>query len=168
MKQKKIFNLPYKKISIITHPKSYIHSIIKFENGLIKLIAHDTDMKIPIFNSLFLDNQKKILKTKNIDLKKLNDLNFKKIDRKKFPSTKILKMIPENDSLFETIIISANDELVRLFLDKKIEFNTIQKNLIKFLSKNEFAKYKTIQPKNIKEIIKLNEYVRLKINSKSI
>ena len=77
-------------------------------------------------------------------------------------------MIPKNDSLFETIIISANDELVRLFLDKKIEFNTIQKNLIKFLSKKEFAKYKTIQPKNIKEIIKLNEYVRLKINSKSI
>ena len=49
---KNIFNLDYKKISILIHPKSYVHAIIKFKNGLIKIIVHDTDMKIPIFNSI--------------------------------------------------------------------------------------------------------------------
>ena len=49
---KKIFNLELKKFSIIIHPKSYIHAIVKFKNGLIKLVAHDTDMKIPILNSI--------------------------------------------------------------------------------------------------------------------
>ena len=53
---KNIFNLSYKKIKILIHPNSYIHALIKFNNGLIKLIAHDTTMKIPIFNSLFLNH----------------------------------------------------------------------------------------------------------------
>ena len=31
---KKIFNINYKKIKILIHPKSYIHAILKFNNGL--------------------------------------------------------------------------------------------------------------------------------------
>ena len=49
---KKIFNLNYEKFSIIIHPKSYVHAILKFYDGMIKIIAHDTTMEIPIFNSL--------------------------------------------------------------------------------------------------------------------
>ena len=48
----RIFNIDIKKFEILIHPKSYIHSIIKFINGQIKILAHDTDMKIPIFNSI--------------------------------------------------------------------------------------------------------------------
>ena len=51
---KHLFNLPYDRISILTHPNSYIHAIIKFKNGLVKIIAHDTTMKIPIFNTCLL------------------------------------------------------------------------------------------------------------------
>ena len=54
---KKIFNIPYKKLSIIIHPKSYVHAILKFKNGLTKIIVHDTSMKIPIFNSLYSSNK---------------------------------------------------------------------------------------------------------------
>ena len=60
---KNIFNINYKKISILTHPKSYIHAIVKFENGLTKILAHDPDMKIPIYNSLYNDEQKNFFKT---------------------------------------------------------------------------------------------------------
>ena len=109
---KKIFNINYSKIYIVTHPKSYIHSLIKFENGLIKLIAHDTNMKIPIFNSLYGNNNKIKIHSDDINFSKLNNLEFKNIDVKKFPLIKILKLIPEKHSLFETILISANDELV--------------------------------------------------------
>ena len=168
MEAKKIFNIQYKNISILTHPKSYIHSIIKFKNGLIKIIAHDTSMKIPIFNSLYTEKNNRKIKTDEIDLEKLNNLNFKKVDFKKFPSVKILKNLPNKNSLFETVIVSANDELVNLFLLNKIKFTDISNKLIKFINRPEFIKYKLIQPKKVKEIIDLNKYVRLKINPKSI
>ena len=41
---KKIFNIDLDKFDILIHPKSYIHAIVKFKNGLIKLVAHDTDI----------------------------------------------------------------------------------------------------------------------------
>mgnify|MGYP005722214833 CR=1 FL=1 len=50
---KNIFEIPFKKIEILTHPKSYIHAIIKMKNGLTKIIAHEPDMKIPIYNSIY-------------------------------------------------------------------------------------------------------------------
>jgi 1-deoxy-D-xylulose-5-phosphate reductoisomerase len=56
---KNIFSISYKKIKIITHPKSYIHSIVKEHNGLIKILIHEPNMMIPIHNSIYLDNKKK-------------------------------------------------------------------------------------------------------------
>ena len=53
---KKIFNLNYKQLEILIHPKSYLHAIVKFNNGLSKLLVHDTDMRIPIFNSIYFNN----------------------------------------------------------------------------------------------------------------
>ena len=38
----KIFNINKNKISIIIHPTSYIHAIIFFKGGIIKLLAHNT------------------------------------------------------------------------------------------------------------------------------
>ena len=61
---KKIFNLKYESIRYIGSSSSYVHAIIKFNDGMIKIIAHDTNMKIPIFNSLY-ENQIKILKQIN-------------------------------------------------------------------------------------------------------
>ena len=137
---KKIFNIDYKKIKILTHPSSYIHSIIKYKNGFIKLIAHNTDMKIPISNTLNF-NETSFSDIK-LDIKKLNKLNFKNINTNQFPVTNIIKFLPKNNSLFETVIVTANDELVNLFLNKKITFKQINLKLQKILKKKEFLKFK--------------------------
>ena len=110
----RIFNLDRVKFKILIHPQSLVHAIVKFDNGLTKLLIHDTDMKIPIFNSVY-DNRNKKINNKKIDYSSLNNLSFKSIDLKKFPSIKILKKIPKKISLFETILVSVNDELVDLF-----------------------------------------------------
>ena len=164
---KKIFDIHYKQLSILVHPKSYVHAIVKFSNGLTKVLIHDTNMKIPIFNSLYLNSTKKI-KSKKLDIKVLNNLNFQKVDVKKFPVTKIIKLLPNNPSLFETIIVSANDKLVDLFLKKRIKFIEISQILFKILNYKEFKKYRAIPPKNLAQIEQLSKYVSLKIETLSI
>ena len=164
---KKIFAVDYKKIEILVHPKSYVHAIVKFTNGLIKILAHDTNMKIPIFNSIYPNFQKQI-KTNILDLKNLNNLNFKQIDKRRFPIVKILEILPISESLFETVIVSANDTLANFFLDKKIKFNDIAKILLTILNLREFKKYKKIKPKNIAQIKNLSKYVSIKIKSLSV
>jgi len=166
---KKIFDIEYKDLSILIHPKSYIHAIVKFSDGIIKLIAHDTDMKIPIQNTLYNGFLKKIkIKTKKIDIKKLNNLNLCTVNKKKFPFVDIIKNMPNKTSLYETVLVSANDEYVKQYLNNSIKFTDIHSKLLKFIKKKEFAKYKRISPKNIKDIIKVNNYVRMKISLKSI
>ena len=161
---KKIFNYEYNKLSIITHPKSYVHAIVQFKNGLTKMLIHDTTMIIPIFNTLYPNYEKHITPKKlNFDL--MNNLDFKNIDPKKFPVIKILDFLPKKDSLFETILVAANDELVNLFLQKKINFSDISTNLLKIVKIREFDKFKKIRPKNVGEINKLSKYVSLKVNS---
>ena len=72
------------------------------------------------------------------------------------------------DSLFETVIVSANDKLVKLFLNNKIKFIDISNILIKICSITEFNKFKSIKPRNVEEIQKLNHYVSLKIDTMSV
>ena len=165
---KNIFNVNYNQLSILTHPKSYVHAIIKFNNGLIKFIAHDTDMRIPIFNSLYSASDLKNMKSSKINLNNLNNLNLNDVEIKKFPLIKILSQIPKKNSLFETILVTANDELVNLFLRGQINFLDISKRLLSIVNSQEFEKYKFISPKNVDQILKLNKYVSLKINPKSI
>ena len=161
---KNIFSVSYKKINILIHPKSYIHAIVKFNDGTTNFLAHEPSMKIPIFNTLYLNYLKKI-KSKNLDINILNNLKLKKIDKNIFPVIKILEYLPSKSSLFETVVVAANDELVNLFINKKINFYEISKNILKIINMNEFQKYKKTKPKYIKDIHILSEYVRLKVNS---
>ena len=163
---KNIFDISYNKIKILIHPKSYLHALIKFNNGISKLLIHDTSMKIPIFNTLY--DLEKSFKVKEINLNKLNDLNLSYVNKNKFPMINILNYLPNKISLFETVIVSANDELVNLYLKNKIKYTDISRILIKTLKNHEFRKYKLIKPKNINQIEKLNNYVRLKIKSLSV
>ena len=158
---KNIFDMGYEKISILTHPRSYVHAIIKFKNGLTKIVVHDTSMKIPIFNSLYSSSN--TINSKKIDLKILNNLDFRNVDYKKFPLTKILNTLPEKSSLFETILVSINDKLVQLFLDNRIKYTDISKKMHNMLRLKEFKKYKMIKIKNINEIININRNIKYKV-----
>ena len=158
---KNIFNSSYKKIEILIHPNSYVHAILKFDTGLTKIIVHDTTMRVPIFNTLYSDDNKK-LKSKKIDIDKLNNLDLKKINIKRYPMIRLLNLLPSKHSLFETVVVSANDALVQLFLDNKIKFTDIQKKLFNIINKKQFINYKNKSPKTIKDIVELNNYVRLK------
>ena len=56
---KNIFNIDLRNLKILIHPDSYVHAIVKFQNGITKLLIHDTDMKVPIFNSIYQNEKKK-------------------------------------------------------------------------------------------------------------
>ena len=161
---KKIFNLNYNQLGIIIHPKSYVHAIIKFNDGMIKIIAHDTTMEIPIFNSIYADKNK-IIKTKKINIQKLNNLNFKKIDYKKFPSVRLLNHLPLKDSLFETALVTINDKLVNLFLEGKIKYDEVNVKMNKILNRLEIKLLKKKLPSTISNVINTHEFINSRINS---
>ena len=157
----KIFKFNKKKYRIIIHPQSYVHSIIRFKNGLIKMVLHNTDMKIPISNTLY-GKKNNILNIKNIDTKILNKLNFQNVNKKKFPSIKLINKCLNGGRSAATIINASNEVLVDLFLSKKIGFLDIVKTINKVISDKDFKKYAKRKPTSINEIKMTDNWSRLK------
>ena len=122
-------------------------------------------MKIPIFNTLYF-NTNKTINTSDLNLGSLNNLNLIKIDSRRYPMIKLLNLLTEKHTLYDTIVVSANDVLVELFLQKKIKFTEINSKLFKYIKDKEFLKYRNIYPKNLNDILDLNKYVRLKVLEK--
>lgn len=160
----RMFKFDLNKYKIVIHPQSYVHAIVKFKNGLVKMLLHDTDMKIPIFNSIYNKNVKYI-SSKKINSTKLNHLNFYEVDKLKFPSIKILGKISKRNTLYDTVITSANDELVQLFLNRKISFRGIVNNLSKILNSKDYKKYFSKTPTSLNKIYEVSDLVRLKTRS---
>ena len=164
---KNIFDISYNKISILTHPKSYVHTIIKFKNGLSKFLIHEPDMTIPIYNSIYFEKNKNI-KSNPLNFETLNNLSLHKVEKNKFPLVGLLDKLPKYSSLFETVLITINDYLVYRFLDKRINFQDLTKLINKISNLKEFQKFKKIKPRNIKQIYNLRDYVHLKLNALGI
>ncbi len=160
----KIFNLELNKFKILIHPKSYVHSIIHFNNGLTKILAHETTMEIPIINALYSNNETFQFNDKNFDFIKLNNLNLIKPNIKKFPLLKILNN-KINNTYFEIILVSLNDELVKRYLENKISYISIHKLILKLLKKPYFSKYYKLRPNNINEIKNMVNIVKNYLNN---
>jgi 1-deoxy-D-xylulose-5-phosphate reductoisomerase len=148
---KKIFNLDISKFKIIIHPKSYVHAIVHFKNGLVKFLAHDTNMAVPIMNSLYI-NKSFIYNDGNLKFELLNDLNFKDPDIEKFPVVKLLNKVKNTPSYFETILIAINDTLVDKYLSGEINYLSLNDNLLKLIKTPYFTRYYKLKPKNIIDI----------------
>ena len=162
MEAKNIFNLNYDQISIAIHPDSYIHALIEYQNGISKAIIHETTMKIPISNSINLKNN--IYDgISDINFKKMNNLKFQKVSINKYPIIDLLKILPNDSSLFDTAIVSVNDFIVNEFLNNKISYKKISKLILKILRSKEFIKYKKIIPKEISQIINLDKKIKFRL-----
>jgi len=124
-------------------------------------------MKIPIRNAIYSLKTEKI-DSKLLNLNILNNLELKTIDIKRFPLVKILKNLPEKNSLYETILITINDYFVSKFLEKRISYKNLIKYIYEYSKKKEFQKFKNISVKNVEEIYKLRDYVSLKLDTLGI
>ena len=157
----KIFKFSRDKYRIMIHPQSYVHSIIRFKNGLIKMILYNTDMKIPISNTIYgIKNY--VSNVKKIDTKLLSKISFQNVNTKRFPSIKLIPKCLKFGLLTPTIVNASNEVLVNLFLAKKIGFLDIVKTINKIFKDKDFKRYAKRNPSSLKEIKMTDNWARLK------
>ena len=157
----KIFEFNKNKYRIMIHPQSYVHSIIRYKNGLIKMVLYDTDMKIPISNTLY-GSKNNILNIRKIDAKILSKLSFKNVDLKQFPSIKLINKCLTLGVLTPTIVNAANEVLVSMFLNKKIGFLDIVSKINEIFKDKDFKKYATRNSASINDVKISDNWARLK------
>jgi len=159
----KIFSIDSNKIEIVIHPESLVHAIVEFKNGLFKFVYHKTTMTIPLANAIFGDNINinNFIKPKLNSSKKIffKNLNFQKVDTKRFPIINLKSRI--NEHLSTPIIINAaNEILVDQFLKKKIPFNSFYSYILRVLNDRNYKKYAIKEPKNVNQIFQIDKWSR--------
>ena len=157
----KMFSFNKNKYKVLIHPQSYVHSIIRFKNGLIKMILYNTDMKIPISNIL-LGTKSNNKYVKKINAKLLSKVSFDEVDANQFPSIKLVEKCLNLGPSTTTIVNSSNEVLVDFFLKGKIGFLDIVKTINKILKDSDFPKYAKRKPITVNEIKIIDKWARLK------
>ena len=121
-----LFNINPKKIDIIIHPQSIVHSMVEFNDGSIKAQMGVPDMKVPIQYALTFPSHLKS-QWERLDFLSCGDLTFRDPDYNRFPSLQLAYKALKNGGTASAALNLSNDYSVQKFLENKIIFTDIYK-----------------------------------------
>lgn len=116
-----LFDMPAKKIEVLVHPQSIVHSAVQFEDGSIKAQLGAPDMRIPIQYAFSFPERLKASYPR-ADLFALGNLTFEKPDRKNFRNLDIALSAIEQGGNMPCIMNAANEVAVAAFIKDEISF----------------------------------------------
>ena len=133
-----LFGFDYDHIDAIIQKESIIHSMVEYNDGSIIGQLGLADMKTPIKYSLLYPRHKASKDNNYLDFNQISNLSFKPIDFERYPLVKLAYEVGRKSGNLGAALVGANDECVRLFLEKKISFLDIEKNVIQTIKDCKF------------------------------
>ena len=153
-----LFKLDPKKIDIVIHPQSIIHSMVEFNDGSIKAQMGVPDMKVPIQYALTFPSHSKS-PWERLDFLSCGDLTFQGPDYNRFPSLQLAYQALKNSGTASAALNLANDYSVQKFLEKKIIFTDIYK-----INHSVLENHPWIEHPNLNDLINLDGWVKNQVN----
>ncbi|MFQ1012071.1 1-deoxy-D-xylulose-5-phosphate reductoisomerase [Gilliamella apicola] len=139
-----LFNASPEKMEIIVHPQSIIHSMVRYQDGSVIAELGVPDMCTPIAYSM--SYPKRINSTvPALDFTKIASLTFNQPDFDRYPCLKLAIDASNQGQAATTALNAANEIAVAAFLENKIGFMDIAKQVSKVLEKLTFPEPTTIE-----------------------
>jgi 1-deoxy-D-xylulose-5-phosphate reductoisomerase len=149
----RLFGLPPRRVQVIVHRQSTIHSMVEFVDGSILAQLSVTDMRLPILYALTYPER--IASDLRFDVADLKRLDFAAPDLEKFPCLRLAYEAAEAGGA-KTIALNAADEIaVAAFLAAKIRFTDIAQVIEHVLNETSDG-----HPESIKGVLKVDAEAR--------
>lgn len=116
-----LFDIAPEKIRVVIHPQSIIHSMVEFHDGSIKAQMGPPDMRFPILHAFSYPHRPKA-DLPALDFTTCAPLTFEMPDRERFPNLRLAEEALERGGNCPCGLNSANETVVRAFLEGKIGF----------------------------------------------
>ena len=131
-----LFGFEAEKIETILNYNSYVHSIVRYNDGTYRLDAGKPDMRVPIKYALYqgLTDYQTIVTD---DLNKIKKTKFGKLLITRYPIIKVAYQVINEKGTLGAVFNASNEEAVKAFLEKKISFLGIEKIINYCLKKVE-------------------------------
>jgi len=130
--------------------------MVQFIDGTILAQIGEHDMRIPIQYALFYPNRT-INNFPRLELTKIGQLTFKKINFNKFPCIKLAYQALELGGTMPAVLNGANEIAVNAFLNSKISFSGIP-----IIIRNTMKEHKPKYNPNINDILDADYWAREK------
>ena len=140
-----LFDIPYEKIDVLIHRESAIHSMVQFQDHAIIAQIGTADMRLPIQYALSYPQRLKMYNDEPFDFGKFATLHFEPASMERYPLLKLAFEVGKKGGNLGAIMNAADEEAVRLFLNKKIAFLDIETSVIKAVEGVRFIAEPTVQ-----------------------
>lgn len=139
----------------IIETKSLIHAMIDFKDGSTTAHFAHANMQLPISYAVNKQMDSNILK--HIDLLEVGSLEFRQIEKERYPIWEIKQDLLNNPNR-GVVINAANEVAIDRFIKKEIGFMDIHKTIIDAYESFNF------EPKSIDDVFGLDKMVREKLS----
>lgn len=154
----RLFNIPFDKINVVVHPQSIVHSVVEFEDGVLKAQMGAPDMRTPIQYALTYPERWENKELPVIDFTKLKSLDFEAPDYDKFPCLKLARQAGEKGGTYPAVLCGADEMAVRMFLCGKIGFTDIAEIVEKVLNEHS-----PVSSPSLEQILAAEEWARNRV-----
>jgi 1-deoxy-D-xylulose-5-phosphate reductoisomerase len=142
----RLYSLPLKKIEVVVHPQSIIHSMVEFADGAVMAQMGVPDMRVPISYALTAPKRNPNHYPR-LNFMTHNSLTFEQPDTKRFPCLKLAFIAAENGGTLPAVMNYINETAVHWYLQSKIGFYGISDIIA-----DAFASYTVRQADSIEAI----------------
>jgi 1-deoxy-D-xylulose-5-phosphate reductoisomerase len=115
-----LFRVPVEKISVVIHPQSIVHSMVRLRDGAVYAQLSRPDMRLPIHKALY-DPQCLPCPFGALDFKALT-LEFEGPDPERFPMLPLAYEAARLGGVYPAVYNAANEEAVAAFLSNTAGF----------------------------------------------
>ena len=152
-----LFGLKDSQVDALISPGSFVHGLVEFEDGSVKMLAAEPDMKLPAASCLFWPERYFPAESFKRPSFTQHEVKFYEPDAQRFPAIRLAREVMRKKGAYPALLVGADEAAVSLFLEGKISFTGIAGLVEEVLSVCNVS-----EPKSLDDAIGYIELARVK------
>lgn len=120
-----LFGLDSSQVDALISPGSFVHGLVEFDDGSVKMLAAEPDMKLPAASCLFWPERFFPCDDFRRPAYNLHDVRFEIPDTNRFPALRIAREVMRMKGAYPAVLVGADESAVDSFMKGKIAFTDI-------------------------------------------